>query len=86
MSPIKSKKNLLLYCHKFLTFVVVVIIEHIFITRPVHKETQLVMKTINFRVELLPFLNRDLNTAYGMSDIKLPWYNRTFQCFICSVL
>ena len=44
------------------------------------------MKTINFRVELLPFLNRDLNTAYAMSDIKLPWYNRTFQCFICSVL
>ena len=49
-SSIRStiRENLLLYCRKFSTFVVVVIIYH-------HKETPLAIETIIFSIESLVF-------------------------------
>ena len=65
------KENLLFYCRKFSAFVVVVIVQHIFITRPV-SQTPLAIESINVTTESLAFQSRHLNGAHSISDLKLP--------------
>ena len=43
-----------------------------------HKETPLVIETIDFSTESLPFKNRLLEGALSILDIKLPLLNRAY--------
>ena len=47
-----------------------------------HKETLLVIGTINFTIESLAIKNRRLDGVHSISDIKLLWYDGSKSCSV----
>ena len=65
----KIKENLPLHCRKYSAFVIAFQEQSLS-----HKETPLVIRIVNFAIELLMFQNRLLNSSHYISDIKLPCF------------